>query len=238
MTTPLEGPEPHGDRAEVVQAQVQALWLQDMWSFYFHDPEDPSWTLESYRRLGDVASVEELWEMVEATGKHAHAGMFFAMREHVFPCWDDANNIDGGCVSIKVPADAARATWETLVKRALGETLVVERPMWASLNGISVSPKHGFCILKIWMADMACTGSIREYFRLPPEYRGEVVFPPEPREHADGRQEGRHSAEPKSVAGICIRHAFGTWSRSAAAVFGEVRSPDVLILRRDRKSNV
>ena len=176
MTTPLEGPEPHGDRAEVVQAQVQALWLQDMWSFYFHDPEDPSWTLESYRRLGDVASVEELWEMVEATGKHAHAGMFFAMREHVFPCWDDANNIDGGCVSIKVPADAARATWETLVKRALGETLVVERPMWASLNGISVSPKRGFCILKIWMADTACTGSIREYFRLPPEYRGEVVF--------------------------------------------------------------
>lgn len=160
------------------EAVLTEEWLQDVWTFYFHDPDDASWTLESYRRLGDAASVGELWEMIGATAPHAHAGMFFVMREHVFPCWDDAHNIDGGCVSIKVPLEAARATWELLVKRALGETLVVPDDRWASLNGVSVSPKRGFCIFKLWMADTlgsACAWD-RRHFRLPQEYVGDVVF--------------------------------------------------------------
>jgi hypothetical protein len=109
--------------------------------------------------------------------------MFFAMREHVFPCWDDANNIDGGCLSIKVPVDAVPSTWEYLVKRTLGETLVVDPKRWESLNGISVSPKRGFCIFKLWMADIGSVdpdpetnGWPRSSVQLPPDYRGDVVF--------------------------------------------------------------
>ena len=149
-------------------------WLQDVWTFYFHDPEDQRWTLESYRRLGDAASVEDFWELQGAVAPHVRAGMFFAMREHVFPCWDDKHNIDGGCISIKVPVDVAPAAWELLLKRAIGETLVVDDSSWASLNGISISPKRGFCIVKIWMADDR--HATRAHVRLPEDYRGEVVF--------------------------------------------------------------
>ncbi len=149
------------------------LWLEGVWSFYFHDPDDNDWTLESYKRLGDVSSVEEMWNVLRATTKHSQAGMFFVMREHVFPCWDDPSNIDGGCVSIKVPMDAVPATWEYLVKRALGETLVIDKTKWESLNGISISPKRGFCIFKLWMSD---AGWVRNNFLLPFDYKGEVVF--------------------------------------------------------------
>ena len=149
-------------------------WLHDVWTLYFHDPEDPDWTLESYHRLGDVATVEDFWELHGAVGEHASTGMFFLMREHVFPCWDDKTNIDGGCLSIKVPVDAAGAAWELLAKRAIGETLVVAPGAWASLNGVSISPKRGFCIAKLWMADERQRD--RGAFRLPEDYRGEVVY--------------------------------------------------------------
>lgn len=162
------------------------MWLEGVWTFYFHDPDDNNWSLDSYKRLGDVSSVEEMWCVLKATTKFSQTGMFFAMREHVFPCWDDANNIEGGCLSIKVPMDAVPATWEYLVKRALGETLVTDPIKWESLNGISVSPKRGFCIFKLWMAD-SCPGDsgdsgdpeagwTRDALLLPPDYRGDIVF--------------------------------------------------------------
>jgi hypothetical protein len=149
-------------------------WLQDVWTFYFHDPDDNRWTLESYRRLGDAASVEDMWELQSAIADKVPHGMFFAMREHVFPCWDDKHNIDGGCLSIKVPVRAAVPAWELLLKRALGETLLADPAAWSSVNGVSISPKRGFCIVKLWLADKAQTA--REHFRLPEDYRGEVVY--------------------------------------------------------------
>ena len=165
--------------SETTPAAAEELWLEGVWTFYFHDPDDNNWTLESYKRLGDVSSVEEMWNVLRATTKLCQAGMFFVMREHVFPCWDDPNNIDGGCVSIKVPVVAVPATWEYLVKRTLGETLVADKKKWESLNGISVSPKRGFCIFKLWMADAQNadpSGWVRQDFLLPSEYKGEVVF--------------------------------------------------------------
>lgn len=149
-------------------------WLHDMWSYYFHDPEDPDWTLESYKRLGDAATLEDACEIHRAVAPHAACGMFFLMREHVFPCWDDKHNIGGGCLSIKIPVDAARAAWDLLVKRSIGETMVVDDDAWAKLNGVSISPKRGFCIAKLWLADEALT--TRAAFRLPEDYRGEVVY--------------------------------------------------------------
>ena len=149
-------------------------WLQDVWTFYFHDPEDASWNLDSYRRLGDVASVEDFWDVHGALAQHARTGMLFVMREHVFPCWDDVHNIDGGCISIKVPTENVVASWEELLKRAVGETSMVAPGDWRSLNGVSVSPKRGFCIIKLWLADIE-HGSA-EHVRLPDDYRGDVVF--------------------------------------------------------------
>lgn len=151
------------------------LWLNDVWSAYFHDPADASWTLDSYKRLGDVATVGDLWRTLLTVEPFVTSGMFFVMREHVFPCWDDKANIEGGCVSIKVPARAATAAWELMLKRAVGETLMADDGAWDALNGISISPKRGFCIIKLWLRDLEAAAAGPRCFRAPPGYDGEVV---------------------------------------------------------------
>ena len=152
-------------------------YLDDVWSYHFHDPDDSRWTLESYTRLADVSSVEGFWPVHAATLPYLARGIFFVMREHVFPCWDDPHNIDGGCLSMKVLKDDVPAFWEHLLLHALCDTLVAapdaasDRP---SVNGLSASPKRFFCIIKVWLAD--CRRTCREDFRLPPGYSGEVLF--------------------------------------------------------------
>lgn len=149
-------------------------WLNDVWTVYFHDPSDPNWTLDSYRRLGDIATVADFWKLQLTIAPWVTTGMFFVMREHVFPCWDDKSNIEGGCVSIKVPEQSAASVWELLVKRALGETLMSVPAQWDLLNGLSISPKRGFCIIKVWIRELKCCTPT--CFLTPEGYTGEVVI--------------------------------------------------------------
>ena len=149
-------------------------WLHDTWTFYFHDADDPSWTLQSYSRLGTATTVEDMWDLHSGMRDKVPYGMFFVMRGDVFPCWDDAANVNGGCLSIKVHEAAATAAWELLLKRALGETLLEAPDAWASVTGVSISPKRGFCILKVWLGDDNHTE--RKDFRLPEDYDGAVVY--------------------------------------------------------------
>lgn len=150
--------------------------LNDIWSFYFHDPYDEKWTYDSYKKICDITSVEEFWGVNNLVSDKIQHGMFFLMREHVFPCWDDENNKAGGCVSIKVLKNELVTFWEELCARVLGETLLTEgnETMWNYVNGISVSPKKHFCIIKLWIKtpDLAKPSC----FNIPTNYHGEVVY--------------------------------------------------------------
>lgn len=157
-------------------------FLDEVWTLYFHDPCDPAWTIPSYVRLTDVASADDYAAAHSAVrGKLAH-GMFFLMREHIFPCWDDKFNIDGGCVSIKIPKTSAvvEGFWDALCRRALSETLergpVVDgggdRP--ALVNGLSISPKAFHSIVKIWVSREV--HDPRRALHIPPGFCGDVVY--------------------------------------------------------------
>lgn len=151
--------------------------LNDSWTFYFHDPLNNTWTLDSYKRLGDVSSIGDFLAMHSTINDFIPHGMFFLMREHVFPCWDDKHNIDGGCISLKVNGDHVYAVWEELVKRVIGETLSKSAAAWSHVNGVSISPKRGFCIVKLWMSkDYVHTPGRECMLRIPSKYRGEIVF--------------------------------------------------------------
>jgi hypothetical protein len=156
-------------------------FLNDSWTFYFHDPANSSWTLDSYKRIGDASSIGDFLAMHTAINEFISYGMFFLMREHVFPCWDDKHNIDGGCISLKVNGDQVASVWDELAKRLIGETLLTNVDHWSHVNGISISPKRGFCIIKIWMSkDYVHTlhdaSAECKSLRLPARYRGEIVF--------------------------------------------------------------
>lgn len=150
--------------------------LHDIWTVYFHDPADTRWTLESYRRLFDVSSTDDFWRMHHASAPLVPLGMFFIMREDVFPCWDDAKNIQGGSMSIKVANSDVRSIWETLTMRVMGETLTKRPEDSSSINGISISPKRGFCIIKFWTKDHRFADKPRDHLEIPRSYGGEIIY--------------------------------------------------------------
>ena len=150
--------------------------LNDIWTLHFHDPNNEDWNLTSYFRLSDVSTVVDFGKVHTCVKDKLKSGMFFLMREHIFPCWDDENNVHGGCLSIKVPKDNVVQYWEELCFRVLGETLMTPdgREQWDVVNGISISPKRYFCIIKLWLR----TGDFndKKYFRLPENHYGEIIY--------------------------------------------------------------
>ena len=117
---------------------------------YYHSPASSDWTMDSYTKVVTVDTVETfctLIELVEQQIVHLHLGMFFLMRDDIMPTWEDPHNRKGGCWSYKVPMHEMNTIWRRLATRLVGEQLSTD-PML--LNGISVSPKRGFCIVKIW----------------------------------------------------------------------------------------
>jgi len=132
---------------------TDAVYLNDIWKFYFHDPSSPDWTLKSYVSLGVISSVTDFWHSVDPVYPLLSTGMFFMFREHISPVWDDVENIDGGCYSVRVPRAEANDAMMDVLMAAVGETLLSEsvRDRWAMVNGVSISPKNAFSVIKLWM---------------------------------------------------------------------------------------
>lgn len=154
----------------------EEIYLNDIWSVYFHDPNDADWTHPSYVNLGNISTVDDFWNHYQSNKENVHKGMFFIMREHIFPCWDDPGNITGGCLSVKVLKDEMHKFWEDLCMKMLGECLLVEdkRDSWSVINGISTSPKKHFCIIKIWLQNDDF--NTKDFFNLFPEYHGDIIY--------------------------------------------------------------
>lgn len=148
------------------------IMLHDTWTYRFHDPYDNDWTMPSYVMLADVSSVQDMWDVHLSVQRHVADGMFFVMRENVFPCWDDPANIHGGCISLKVLKTDVHTFWEELLIGVLGEVMDCDRDEDGPLiNGISTSPKRFYCIVKLWLRRRH-----RKDFKLPCNYQGEVMY--------------------------------------------------------------
>jgi hypothetical protein len=76
-------------------------------------------------------------------------GLLFWMRMGVAPFWEDPKNRGMGAFSYKVSNRVVCDVWRHLCYAAAGETLSPEHSK--HINGLSISPKKGFCCVKIWM---------------------------------------------------------------------------------------
>jgi hypothetical protein len=152
------------------------VFLNDVWTMYFHDPNDLNWTNSSYINLGNISTVDDFWNHHSQLKDNIHKGMFFLMREHVFPCWDDPCNIKGGCFSLKVLKDDMPAFWEDLCIKLLGETILKDdkQDFWDIVNGVSTSPKKHFCIIKIWLKNLELNN--KTFFDIIPSYYGDMLW--------------------------------------------------------------
>lgn len=154
----------------------EEIWLNDVWAFYFHDPYDDNWEKDGYTNICTLSNIKEFWTMYNLVSPNLHKGMFFLMREHIFPTWNDEENKNGGFLSIKILKERAAKFCEELMANLVNESLLIEdrREKWNLVNGISISPKRHFCIIKIWLKntdiqDVDC-------FNIPDGYYGSVIY--------------------------------------------------------------
>lgn len=125
--------------------------LNSTWVIWFHNPTDNNWELSSYMNLGEIDSIESFWDIYLRLSQNViQEGMFFLMKKGIKPLWENEENINGGCWSYKVSKKDAYTSWIELSINTCCETLIQD---FSKLNGISISPKKLFCILKIWNND-------------------------------------------------------------------------------------
>lgn len=134
--------------------QIEKHSLSDKWSLFVHLPNDPKWDLESYMRIMTFEYVEDVLafydKINEAFLKNC---MIFIMRSGIKPVWEDEKNKNGSCISFKIHNKYIFRVWKKVHYALSGETLTKDKEIMKKVNGITLSPKKSFCIIKIWMSD-------------------------------------------------------------------------------------
>jgi hypothetical protein len=125
--------------------------LNDSWCLWAHLPHDVDWTLASYKNIYTFYSVEEVSELTKCLPEKCIKNcMLFIMRKNINPIWEDDNNKDGGCFSYKILNKNVKEVWKNLTFALVGESLI-DGDLCSMVNGITISPKKNFCIIKIWL---------------------------------------------------------------------------------------
>jgi hypothetical protein len=138
---------------DAVSIPTQLHSLNDKWNIYYHLPENKSWELSSYAVLMDnINSVEAVIVLNNQIHEHVIRNcMLFVMRDGITPMWEDPKNRNGGCFSYKVSNKHVPEVWKNLFYGLCGESLCIKDEHNTYVNGITISPKKNFCIIKIWL---------------------------------------------------------------------------------------
>jgi len=130
--------------------------LYDNWVLWAHLPHDTDWSIKSYKKIMDICSVEDMLVLYLAIPeKLVKNCMLFLMRRNINPTWEDVSNRNGGCFSFKVINKNIDSVWKKMSYCLVGETLSNDPKLISAINGITISPKKSFCIIKVWLKNCA-----------------------------------------------------------------------------------
>jgi len=129
------------------------MYLNDIWAFYFHDPYEMDWSINSFIFINNISKIEDFIEIYLCFKDIINKGMFFFMREHILPIWEDEYNNNGGCFSYKLYNDNLYEKLFNILSLLFGENLGINNEISENINGISISPKKNYYIVRIWIKD-------------------------------------------------------------------------------------
>ncbi len=120
-----------------------------IWDLWFHSITNNEWGKSSYKKISNINSFFDYQYFKDIFKQdHYQNGMFFCMKDNIFPNWEDPDNREGGCLSFKVPSRDIINEWSNLLLRCINESILTKDN--DEINGISISPKKEFNIIKIW----------------------------------------------------------------------------------------
>jgi hypothetical protein len=123
------------------------------WSLYFHDTENKKWSLDTFKKIVTIGTWRQFFEMVNAIDYELWSrGMFFLMRDPIPPLWENAANIRGGNYSMRI---SGNMMIDIFTKYAIACILGDATPGSTVniIHGLSMTPKKGFFVIKIWNKD-------------------------------------------------------------------------------------
>jgi len=127
--------------------------LLNKWRLWAHLPHDTDWSVSSYKSICSLETVENSLILFETFPEILVKNcMLFIMKDGIKPMWEDKHNKEGGCFSYKINNKNVAYCWKNLSYSLLGETLC-KSDIIKYINGITISPKKNFCIIKIWLAN-------------------------------------------------------------------------------------
>lgn len=122
--------------------------LENKYILWYHNPNINDWSLSSYKTIMEYVYIEDyLYHNNKFDKNIINTGMFFIMKKNINPTWEDKQNIEGGCISIKILRDESFELWKRITIHLLSNNLN------ENVNGISISPKKNFNIIKIWISE-------------------------------------------------------------------------------------
>jgi len=126
--------------------------LNNKWKLWFHSINNNNWGNDSYSELMTISNLYDLKVLNDTMNNISlQNGMFFIMKEDIFPTWEYPENREGCSISFKVPASLLKNSWDLLVTKTLTGDILKNKDKYNEINGISISPKKEFNILKIWL---------------------------------------------------------------------------------------
>jgi len=127
--------------------------LSDKWVLWAHLPHDTDWTLKSYINIVEFETAEQVIAVINTIPATMIKNcMLFIMKQGINPTWEDEKNSKGGCFSFKIMNKQVCSVWNDLLKVVTGNTISIDDTFVSNVNGITISPKKSFCIMKIWMS--------------------------------------------------------------------------------------
>ena len=153
------------------------------WTAYFHEPEDKSWAADSYKHLQTLTTWESMGALLRELGTHKTTnGLLRVMRGDTSPLWENKVNIRGGSYCLKV---SRRNSVEVFQRYLAAAALnVAAKDPANEIVGVTISPKRGFCIIKIWNLNCKAFGSPSDLQLLHDEVKtDEIIY----RAHTDQR---------------------------------------------------
>ena len=126
--------------------------LENNWSLWYHSIKDDNWGKKSYKKLLIFRNLFDYRLIVDSFEQNYYQnGMFFVMKDDIFPNWEDPKNRFGGCLSFKISSDNIIDSWNYLLLNILNSSFLKENN--DMINGISIAPKKEFNIIKIWLKE-------------------------------------------------------------------------------------
>jgi hypothetical protein len=122
--------------------------LKNKWVLWYHSLKNKSWDNKSYIKVIEIKSLLD-YKLLEDIMKinHLQNGMFFLMKNDIFPTWEDPKNRMGGCISFKYDNNILNE-WLKILLLCITDNL---SDFNKEINGLSMAPKKEFNILKIWI---------------------------------------------------------------------------------------